>query len=248
MSADLVMRDEVAVVTMTGPRGNPLNEETCAALIAAIADAIGRECRGLVLAGGDGIFSAGGDLAMLRAWQDLPPSRRVRGVMEGPQALSRALLASPVPTVAAVDGAAAGAGMDLALVCDLRVATPRARFIAAYANVGLVPGNGGGWLLPRFVGLGRAMELLTTARPVPADEALALGLVTRVVEGSVVDAAVDLARSVADSPVAAIRGVTYEGAGQAYHEHLGTAARWLGIVSSDDLHREKVRRLLGDDA
>ena len=67
MSADLVMRDEVAVVTMTGPRGNPLNEETCAALIAAIADAIGRECRGLVLAGGDGIFSAGGDLAMLRA-------------------------------------------------------------------------------------------------------------------------------------------------------------------------------------
>jgi enoyl-CoA hydratase/carnithine racemase len=86
-----------------------------------------------------------------------------------------------VPTIAAVNGAAIGAGCDLACMCDLRVASESASFAESFVRVGLIPGDGGAWLLPKAVGMAKAMEMAFTGDPISAAEALACGLVSRVV-------------------------------------------------------------------
>ncbi|MCH2136689.1 MAG: enoyl-CoA hydratase-related protein [Phycisphaerales bacterium] len=86
------------------------------------------------------------------------------------------------PVIAAVNGVAAGAGCSLALACDLRIASEHAKFIEVFVNVGLVPDSASTWVLPRLIGLGRAMDMCLTGRPVGAEEALAIGLVNQVVK------------------------------------------------------------------
>ena len=95
--------------------------------------------------------------------------------------LIRAIRAAPKPVLAAVNGVAAGAGAALALACDLRIASEHAKFVLAFIKVGLVPDSGAVWFLARAIGEARALELAVTGRPVKAEEAFALGLVTEVV-------------------------------------------------------------------
>ncbi|MCC5988546.1 MAG: enoyl-CoA hydratase/isomerase family protein [Pararhodobacter sp.] len=131
--------------------------------------------RVLVLTGSGGSFCAGGDLKALSEAR-----RPVLANRERIRALHRwfsELLNLEKPVVAVVDGPAFGAGMNLALAADFVLATPRARFCAVFARIGLVPDLGGFFLLPRLVGLQRAKELVMTARIVGAEEALKLGLV-----------------------------------------------------------------------
>ncbi|MFD2472048.1 enoyl-CoA hydratase/isomerase family protein [Amycolatopsis silviterrae] len=112
------------------------------------------------------------------------------------------------PLIAAVDGVAVGAGMDMALACDIRLASDRARFSEAYVRVGLIPGDGGAHLLPRIVGRARALELLWTGRFVEADEALELGLVLSVHSPeALAEEAARLCRRLADGPPVAIRAI-----------------------------------------
>ncbi|MEU2003437.1 enoyl-CoA hydratase/isomerase family protein [Rhodococcus sp. NPDC019627] len=112
------------------------------------------------------------------------------------------------PLIAAVDGVAVGAGMDMALACDIRLASTRARFSEAYVRVGLIPGDGGAHLLPRIVGQARALELLWTGRFVEAQEALDLGIVLSVHSPEELpEAAQDLCRRLADGPPVAIRAI-----------------------------------------
>ncbi len=93
------------------------------------------------------------------------------------------------PVIAAVNGVAAGAGCSLALACDLRIASEHAKFIEVFVNVGLVPDSASTWVLPRLVGLGRAMDMCLTGRPVGAEEALAIGLVNQLVPADELEAA-----------------------------------------------------------
>ena len=136
------------------------------------------DLRVLVLTGADGDFCSGADLGPLEpaasAWTN---TRR----MQAPSAAALALHRVAKPTIAAVDGVAVGGGMNLALGCDLVVATERARFSEIFVRRGLTLDVGGSWLLPRIVGLARARELALTGRIVRADEALDLGLVVEVV-------------------------------------------------------------------
>ncbi|MFF3574581.1 enoyl-CoA hydratase/isomerase family protein [Nocardia jiangxiensis] len=112
------------------------------------------------------------------------------------------------PLIAAVDGAAVGAGMDMALACDIRLASDRARFSEAYVRVGLIPGDGGAHLLPRIVGQARALELLWTGRFVDATEALDLGIVLSVhAPDQLAEEANRLCRRLADSPPVAVRAI-----------------------------------------
>ncbi|HKZ19915.1 MAG TPA: enoyl-CoA hydratase-related protein [Acidimicrobiia bacterium] len=141
--------------------------------------------RVLVVTGAGGAFCSGADLdpAARSETGVLANRRRMQRVGEAAMALHRLTK----PTVALVDGIAAGAGMNLALGCDLVVATTRARFSEIFVQRGLTVDFGGTWLLPRIVGLQRAKELSLTGRIIEAEEALGIGLVVEMIEPSAVD-------------------------------------------------------------
>jgi 2-(1,2-epoxy-1,2-dihydrophenyl)acetyl-CoA isomerase len=161
--------------------------------------------RCVVITGSGRAFSAGQDLSNVR-------DRAVTGGMHFRDHLESTY--NPVilrirsmekPVVAAVNGVAAGAGASLALACDLRIAGESASFIQAFVKVGLVPDSGSTWHLVRMLGFARAFELAATGRRVPADEALALGLVNRVVADSELPAAAaEFAATLAASPTKAL--------------------------------------------
>lgn len=147
--------------------------------------------RAIALTGAPPVFCAGGDLADLGAVADRG-ALAVSDVVYGQfHRLVRALADVPVPVVAAVNGAALGAGLDLALACDLRVAVPDAVFASSWISVGLVPGMGGAHLLSRAVGSTRASEMVLLGRRVGAEEARTWGLINEVVEPDVLEARVD---------------------------------------------------------
>jgi 2-(1,2-epoxy-1,2-dihydrophenyl)acetyl-CoA isomerase len=158
--------------------------------------------RVLVVTGAGGAFCSGADLDPADRSETgvVANRRRMQRVGEAAMALHRLTK----PTVALVDGIAAGAGMNLALGCDLVVATTRARFSEIFVQRGLTVDFGGSWLLPRIVGLQRAKELSLTGRIIDAEEALGIGLVLEVIEPSTVDQRMeDLTSSLATgAPVA----------------------------------------------
>ena len=195
---------EVALATLDRPdRLNAITFEMFDEFAQLQADLADRDVRALVLTGAGRAFSAGLDLdeaALLSSMSAAEMLRRQTG-------WSRAIAGFadlPFPVLAAVNGAAAGAGMALALMADIRVAATTARFNAAFVRIGLSGGDcGTSWTLPRLVGLARATEILLTGRFVEAEEARDIGLVTEVVEpDAVVARALEIAAVIAgNSPV-----------------------------------------------
>jgi 2-(1,2-epoxy-1,2-dihydrophenyl)acetyl-CoA isomerase len=165
-------------------------------LVTRLADAVEEAgadpaVRAVALTGAPPAFCAGGDLADLGAVAERG-ALAVSDVVYGRfHRLVRALGEVPVPVVAAVNGPALGAGLDLALACDLRIASEQAVFASSWISVGLVPGMGGAHLLTRAVGSTRASEMVLLGRQVPADRALDWGLVNEVVPADVLEARVD---------------------------------------------------------
>ena len=155
----------------------------------------------IVLTGAGRAFCAGGDV---KSMAEAPVERgfeeaatHLRGRME----VSRLLHEIPKPTIAMVNGPAAGAGLSLALACDLRIAARSARLITAFANIGFSGDLGGSYFLSKLIGTGKARELYYTAEPIGADEALALGIVNRVVaDAELAQATAALAQKLAAGP------------------------------------------------
>jgi 2-(1,2-epoxy-1,2-dihydrophenyl)acetyl-CoA isomerase len=161
---------------------NALNLATKEALVAAVEAAAADDgVRAVALTGRGRAFCVGEDLRELRTAYQAGRAPELGETLERHYAPAVSLLAGmPKPTIALVNGVAAGAGASLALACDLRVASSAASFKLAFSGVGLVPDAGATWNLPRLVGLSTAMRLALLDDPVKADEALALGLVSRV--------------------------------------------------------------------
>jgi 2-(1,2-epoxy-1,2-dihydrophenyl)acetyl-CoA isomerase len=137
--------------------------------------------RCVVLTGAGGHFSSGADIRQaVRGGLDPEVMYRLLTQVYAPALL--AVRRCPWPVIAAVDGMAAGLGCDLALACDMRLASTRAVFAELFVRVGLIPDGGGTWLLPRLVGTGRAMEMMLTGRDVNAEEAARIGLANHVFE------------------------------------------------------------------
>lgn len=196
MSVELFQKDEAAVVRID--RQPALN-----ALSIAIVDELGRafcavaewgrarKVRVLIVTGaGEKAFCAGADIAEFRGRTPLECKRDG----ELGQSTFALLDRLPVPSVAAINGYAFGGGLELALACTFRVATPNAKMGLPEIKLGVVPGYGGTQRLPRLVGEGRALELIMTGRTVAAEEALRIGLVNRLVDGDPLDAALAFAR------------------------------------------------------
>jgi enoyl-CoA hydratase/carnithine racemase len=174
-------RDGVRTITLDRPQSrNGLTVDVVRAYAAAIRE-VPDAIRAIVLTGANGAFCSGLDLkdAMRRG---LSSGAEVeRGLREDFHGLIRAAHGSDRPTIAQVDGAAAGFGCDLALACDLRIVSDRAIFGEIFVKRGLMPDGGGTYFLPRIVGVGRALELLLTGDLVDAETALHIGLANRLV-------------------------------------------------------------------
>jgi 2-(1,2-epoxy-1,2-dihydrophenyl)acetyl-CoA isomerase len=194
--------DGVATVTLDRP--DALNAQTRASRRALIGDlrvlSADTAVRCVVLTGAGRAFCAGQDLREPDALTDVDVVIRETYIP-----IVDALVDMPKPVVAAINGPAAGAGLSIALACDLRYMADDAVLMLAFSNIGLVPDCGGTWLLVRAVGHARAFELAATGRRVHADEALALGLVQRVLpRNEVLPAAHALARELAARPTLAL--------------------------------------------
>jgi len=186
------------------------------------------DVRALILTGaGDG-FCSGVDLGAFSA-RGSEPLEVKRNLTERIHRVAYAMEELDKPVIAAVNGVAVGAGMDMALMCDIRLAARSARFSEGYVRVGLVPGDGGCWFLPRLVGTARALELLMTGDFVDAEEAERIGIVSHVHDDDRLrDEAVALARRLADGPPIAIQMIK-----RAVYQSLGCDLRTaLDLISS----------------
>jgi 2-(1,2-epoxy-1,2-dihydrophenyl)acetyl-CoA isomerase len=208
MAPVLLITDDGGVRTLTLNRPaayNSLTTELKTDLLAALhAAAADPSVRAVVLTGAGKAFCAGQDLkehvALLASGDPAP----LRTVDEHYNPITLAIARMPKPVIAAVNGMAAGAGASFAYAADLRIAGASAKFLMAFANIGLSADSGGSWTLPRLIGYGRAMEMMLLATPVDAERALAIGMVNRVVpDEDVVKVAHELAGRMAAGPTTA---------------------------------------------
>jgi 2-(1,2-epoxy-1,2-dihydrophenyl)acetyl-CoA isomerase len=203
------VKDGIATLTLNRPErlnalGDTLREDLHGAVTRASDDAL---VRVIVVTGAGKGFCAGGDVkAMNERREQGAPRPIMEKVAPGRDQTVLALRDAPKPVIAAVNGAAAGAGMNLALACDIRLASTAAKFAQAFVKRGLHPDWGGTYFLPRVVGVAKAAELIWTGEIIDADEALRLGIVSAVHPHDELMAATHaLARKIAAGPPIAIR-------------------------------------------
>ena len=201
MSAELKAsrRDGTLILTLSNPGArNALHPDMYAAAIETLSTAERDDSvRAVILTGADNFFCAGGNLNRLLQNRTLPKSEQADSI-DNLHSWIQALRDCPKPVIAAVDGAAAGAGFSLALACDLIVAGATAKFVMAYVKVGLTPDGGGSWFLSQALPRQLATEIIMEGKPVLAPRLHELGIVNRVVaDGSALDAALALADELA---------------------------------------------------
>lgn len=246
---DYRVDQDVALITLNRPeKRNAFSPELLKLWRESLLDAQENDdIRAIVVTGAGPDFCAGGDLENMRKRVDQPSLERKTSLEQQIQMIPLTLAQIDKPVIAAVNGSATGAGMDMALMCDLRVAERRTRFAERYINVGIMPGAGGAWFLPRLVGTSRALELLWTGRWVHADEALSLGLVNEVVDdGGTVERAMALAHSLAKAPPVTVRymkrAVQQAGA-MDLPAHLDLVSSHMAVVTSTQDYREALNAL-----
>ncbi len=202
------VEDGIATLTMNRPEKlNAFTDEMLGGLVAALDACDEREdVRVVILTGAGRGFCSGGDIGGMGAESDCRPHVTKSRIWGQVQAFPKRAARFEKPLVAAVNGAAVGGGMDLALACDIRIAGESARFAETYAKIGLLPGGGGAYFLPRLVGKARALELLWTAEFLDAAAALEIGLVNHVFpDDQLMAEAAKLAARIAAMPPLSVR-------------------------------------------
>jgi enoyl-CoA hydratase/carnithine racemase len=206
--------------------------------------------RAVIITGGDKIFSSGGNVKDMQRFFDdaLTPAAIAHEYRHGIQRLTLAIHALEVPTIAAVGGPAIGAGCDLSCMCDMRIAAENAIFAESFVKVGIIPGDGGAWLLPRAVGMARAAEMAFTGDTIDAAQALAMGLISQVVpNGQLLAAAQALAARVVKNSGPALRmtkRLLREGQNSRLDTVLEMSASMQAAAHKTPQHREAVRAFI----
>jgi 2-(1,2-epoxy-1,2-dihydrophenyl)acetyl-CoA isomerase len=206
--------------------------------------------RAAVLTGAGSAFCSGGNVAEMRDRSGMfggTPQEISARYAAGIQRIPRAFASLQVPIIAAVNGAAVGAGNDLASMCDIRIASTQARFAESFVKLGIISGDGGCWLLPRLVGASKAAELALTGDTIDAAEALRIGLVSSVVEpDALIPAALALAGRIAANPPQVLRWTKQllrQAQGQSLDQALVEAGRVQGLAHHTADHAEAVAAL-----
>lgn len=243
----------VVTLTMNQPEvrnlltGNTAVEEFVAACARIDADPT---VRAVILTGAGPIFCAGGNLKDMQRYsvENIDPIKIRDEYRNGIQRLPLALYNLEVPVIAAVNGGAIGAGCDLACMCDIRIASEAAYFAESFVKVGIVPGDGGAWFLPRVVGMSRAAEMSFTGDSVSAQEALGCGLVSRVVPAEkLLDEANKLASRIVCNPGPSLRmtkRLLREGQHMRLDSLLELSASYQALAHKTPQHEEAVAAFL----
>lgn len=249
--------DGITTVTLNQPeRRNPLNDATIEEVVSALDDfRLDDASKVLIVTGTGKAFCSGGDLKMIRNWQDKeggngqfdPIAQRERyrrGIHRIPLTFSKI----DKPIIAAVNGAAVGAGCDLALMADIRIASDQARFGESFCKVGLAPGDGGAYFLTRLVGVEKACELIFTGDIIDAAEALRIGMITRVVpHEELMASARALAARIAGGATQALKMAKfaiYRSLNQTLDESLEMMALMQSMLHGTEDHAEGVRAFI----
>lgn len=248
MNIDYQLDGDVAVITLNRPdRFNALDAGLAAGTVDAL-DKAGGEARAVVLTGKGKAFCSGADLSQLMADYETGGPDLAGLLNDVFHPMVNALANSKVPTVAAVNGVAAGAGLGIALGCDMRIMAESAFLTSSFTAIGLVPDSGTTWWLPRHVGVSKAIELTMTNKRVNAEEARSLGLCVEVVpDGEVVVRAVELAATLADmvpDSLVTTRRLIRDAAALSFGEALEAEQVEQGRLGKTSEHREGVAAFL----
>jgi 2-(1,2-epoxy-1,2-dihydrophenyl)acetyl-CoA isomerase len=250
--ADLEIRttNRVRIATLNRPdKKNALSEEMLTDLRIALDLANDDPQVGcFVITGAGDAFCSGGDLGRRAndgSSADPTPLERKMRLQKVTHQVAFAVERFEKPLIAAVNGVAVGAGMDLALGCDIRIAHQSARFSMGYIRVGLIPGNGGCYFLPRLVGTSRALEWMWTGDFISSDEALSTGVVTHVHEDAVFwDRVMVLAEKIANGPPVQIRDIkkiTYQSLKTDLKTSMDSVSAHMAVVQSTDDYKEAIK-------
>jgi enoyl-CoA hydratase/carnithine racemase len=241
--------DGVTLLTFNRPKTrNALDRLLIDAFVERLdAFAANEAQRVLVITGGGTSFCAGGNFDEMRDIVAAPSAQQRDYLWRHIHRIPRAFERIDKPVIAAVNGAAYGAGMDIALMCDLRIAARSARLSSSYINLGLVAGDGGAFFLARLIGIQRSLELLWTGRVVDADEALAMGIFGSVVDDALLqDAAIALALSIARQPPEPIRMMkraVYDAPSTNLRSHLDMVASHMAVLYDSESFQARMKAL-----
>jgi 2-(1,2-epoxy-1,2-dihydrophenyl)acetyl-CoA isomerase len=245
----------VATITLNSPdtRNAIGTHEDCRDLVAAVQQAQDDDAVSCVILTGKGsAFSAGGNLKAMKERSGIGPMAHPDATRanykRGVQKIIEALWNCEIPLIGAINGHAIGLGLDLACLCDIRIAADSAKFASSFIKVGIVPGDGGAWILPRAVGLSNAAELIFTGDTVDAAEALRLGLISRAVPvDRLMGEARALAARITANPAKVLRlskRLLREGQQQRLSDVLELSAAFQALAHETEDHAEALDAFL----
>lgn len=244
----------IAVMTLNRPEvRNALTDDAIITEIEDACRAVGEDenVRVLILTGAGSAFSAGGNVKDMQSKEGMfagNPARIRENYRNGIQRIPLALYHLEVPTIAAVNGAAIGAGCDLACMCDIRIASESARFGETFVSLGLIPGDGGAFFLPRVVGYSKACELAFTCRVINAAEALRIGLVSETTPAQeLMKRCMEMAGEIARQPSRTLRmakRLFHFAQGKTLEETLELSAAFQALCHHSSEHTEALEAFL----
>jgi len=248
-------QEGVVTLTMNRPEErNTLGDESQFQEFVDACQSINRDLaiRAVIVTGAGTSFCAGGNVKDMTEETGMfgGEAMQVRkNYRDGIQRIPLAIYDLEVPVIAAVNGPAMGAGCDLACMCDIRIASESAKFGEIFVKLGLIPGDGGAWFLQRLVGYAKAAEMTFTGEPLDAAEALACGLVSKVVpQQNLLDEAQALARRIAVNPTQAVRmakRLMRDAREGSLATALEMAAAFQAIAHRSEAHRQAMRERFG---
>ncbi len=202
----------------------------------------------VIVTGAGEAFCSGGDIVEMGDRLEQTPEQRKKELFERIERIPLTLEDLDKPVIAAVNGVATGAGMDMALMCDIRYAAESARFAETYVKVGLVPGAGGAHFLPRLVGVSKALELFFTGDFVDAQEALRLGIVNKVFPDATLTEEVEkIAQRIARAPALTLRMIKraiYQGMRNDLRTNLDLISSHYAVITATQEHKDLVRSFI----
>lgn len=247
-SANLIFEDGLATITLSRPdAGNAIDQKLVDDLDAATTALVElHRVRAVLILAEGRHFCVGGDIKVFG--EEKAPDVYIRNLAAGLHRSTRRIAGMAVPVVSGVQGAAAGAGLSLAIMADLVVAGDSTKFAMAYTAIGLTADGGASWLLPRLVGPRLALDMALTNRRLSAEEALQAGLISRIVpEAEVQEQARKLARQIAQGPTQAFAGMKRlfaEGQANSLDEQLDRESVSIGRTMATDDAQAAIRAFL----